>query len=61
MMKESKCSDCIMRARYDRNPDSLISKIWKWHLGWCPGWKSYLKSLPENERNEIIRKYGLKK
>jgi len=60
-MPESKCAECSMKARYDKNPDSIISRIWKWHLGWCPGWKSYLKSLPENERNEMIRKYSPKK
>jgi hypothetical protein len=46
-----------MRSHYDRKPDSIISKIWKWHITWCPGWKSYLKSLPENEKSEIIKKY----
>jgi len=57
-MKESKCSNCSMKSRYDKNPNSIISKIWKWHITWCPGWKSYLKSLPENEKKEIIKKYG---
>lgn len=57
-MKESKCANCSMKERYDKKPHSLISKIWKWHLGWCPGWKAYLTSLPENERNEVIKKYG---
>lgn len=50
-----------MKSRYDKKPDSLLSKVWKWHLRWCPGWKGYLKTLPENEKNEIIKKYGLKK
>lgn len=57
-MKESKCSNCSMKSRYDKNPNSIISKIWKWHLTWCPGWKSYLKYLPENEKNEMIKKYS---
>ena len=60
-MKESKCASCSMKSRYDKKPDSIISKIWKWHLTWCPGWRAYLKSLPENEKNEIIKKYGSKK
>ena len=21
-----------MKSRYDKNPNSIISKIWKWHL-----------------------------
>ena len=60
-MTENKCANCSMRARYEKKPDSLISKIWKWHLNWCPGWKAYLMSRPENERNEIIIKYGSKR
>ena len=19
----------------------LIARLWRWHSGWCPGWKSY--------------------
>jgi hypothetical protein len=56
-MKENKCANCSMRARYDRNPDSILSKIWKWHIAWCPGWKSYLQSLPAKEKDEIMSKY----
>ncbi len=47
-----------MRSYYDRKPDSVVGKIWKWHITWCPGWKSYLKSLPANKKNEIIKKYS---
>jgi hypothetical protein len=47
-----------MKSRYDKNPNTLISKIWKWHLTWCPGWKSYLKHLPDDERNEVIKRYS---
>lgn len=47
-----------MKSRYDQNPDSIISKIWKWHISWCPGWKSYLKSLPANEKEEIVKRYN---
>lgn len=57
-MKEKRCSHCAMRKYFDRKPDAIISKIWKWHTTWCPGWKSYLKSLPPNERNDIIKKYS---
>jgi hypothetical protein len=52
-----KCADCPMRARYDRDPKLLLSRLWKWHIGWCPGWKSYLASLPEDERKKIMERY----
>ena len=59
MATESKatCENCPLRARYDRNPKSILSRIWKWHTSWCPGWKSYLNSLPDEERAKIIEKY----
>lgn len=54
----NKCEHCKFRGRYDKNPASVLGKIWKWHTGWCPGWKSYLKSLPEEKRSEVLRNYG---
>ncbi len=52
-----RCEKCKLRARYDRNPRSLLGRIWKWHIGWCPGWRSYVKSLPEEKRLEVVEKY----
>jgi len=46
--KSSACERCLLKRYSDRNPASLIAKIWKWHTGWCPGWKAYQKSLQEN-------------
>jgi len=51
------CATCPMRARYDRDPGSLLGRIWKWHIGWCPGWKSYLASLPVDERKKVMERY----
>jgi len=39
------CENCPIRRRAEKKPNSLIAKIWKWHTGWCPGWKAYQKSL----------------
>ncbi len=52
------CENCKFRARYDRNPRSILGRIWKWHIGWCPGWRSYIKSLPDDERERTLAKYG---
>lgn len=60
-MAESGCAACSFRARYDKNPQSLLGRLWRWHAGWCPGWKSYMKSLPEQERRELAEKYDLPK
>ena len=58
-MSEQRCEKCSMRARYDRNSKSILGRIWRWHINWCPGWKSYMKSLPEPEKNDIIAQYDL--
>ena len=54
----SRCDRCVLKGRYDKNPRSILSRIWKWHIGWCPGWKAYVKSLPEEERKAVEEKYG---
>jgi hypothetical protein len=51
------CEHCKFRELYDKNPESVVGKIWKWHTGWCPGWKSYLKSLPGEKRAVVVGKY----
>jgi hypothetical protein len=61
LMAMRNCGKCWFRAKYDDNPGSLIGRLWKWHTNWCPGWKSYLGSLPENEKNRILEKYGTRK
>lgn len=48
-----KIRHCKFRAKYDQNPRSFLGRIWKWHIGWCPGWKSYVKSKSEEEREEL--------
>ena len=53
----SSCEACKLRAKYDRAPRSLLGRLWKWHIRWCPGWKAYLKSLSDQERREIQHKY----
>ncbi|MFC1994463.1 hypothetical protein ACFLVI_04270 [Chloroflexota bacterium] len=45
----SRCEACRMRLRAERKPNSIISKIWRWHIKWCPGWKSYQRELAANK------------
>jgi|UniRef100_A0A7C3Z3S0 hypothetical protein len=60
-MAEPRCRSCFLRARYDKKPQSWLGRLWKWHANWCPGWKSYLKSLPDQERKALAEKYDLPK
>jgi hypothetical protein len=60
-MQKHNCGSCSMRAKYDGNPRSIIGRIWRWHIGFCPGWKAYLKALPSEERSALEKKYSLAK
>jgi hypothetical protein len=58
-MAEPRCANCGLRARYDKNPKSILGRFWRWHTNWCPGWRSYMKSLPEDEKAEIKARYNM--
>jgi hypothetical protein len=55
------CARCSFRAKYDSNPKSILGRIWRWHIRFCPGWKAYMKSLPVDERSELEKSYSLRK
>ena len=57
-MAESKCENCTLRAKYDAKPKSLMGRFWKWHIPFCPGWKSYIRSVSDEKREELFNKYG---
>jgi hypothetical protein len=58
-MTEASCENCKLRAKYDNNPKSLLGRLWRWHINWCPGWKSYMKSVSEEKKTELTEKYNL--
>lgn len=60
-MAESGCADCGFRAKYDNKPKSILGRLWRWHAGWCPGWKEYMKSLPDEERIALAKQYNIPK
>jgi hypothetical protein len=41
----SNCHTCPLRARAEQKPRSLLARLWRWHTGWCPGWKAYVREL----------------
>lgn len=61
IMADHNCEHCGFRAKYDANPKSLLGRIWRWHAGWCPGWKAYMRSLPAGQRIALAETYDLKK
>lgn len=59
MNKKHDCEECKFRAKFDKAPKSLLGRIWRWHANWCPGWKSYMNSLPEEKRFQIASNYKM--
>jgi hypothetical protein len=57
----SGCGSCKLRARYEARPKSLLGRLWRWHAGWCPGWKKYITSLPDTQRRKLAERYGMRK
>jgi hypothetical protein len=57
----SSCANCKFRATYDRKPKSFLGRLWRWHAGWCPGFRSYLLSLPDAERQNLAQTYNMPK
>jgi hypothetical protein len=60
-MAEHHCAECKFRAKYDNNPKSLLGRIWRWHIDFCPGWKGYFTSLPAKEKAGLAERYGFRK
>lgn len=59
-MADSNCENCKLRAKYDNKPKSLLGRFWRWHIGFCPGWKNYIQSLDSDKRIELKKQYNLK-
>ena len=57
-MREHKCESCSLRARYDANPRSWLGRFWRWHITFCPGWKRYVASLPDDTRQKQVKRYA---
>lgn len=60
-MEKHNCESCPIRAKYDKDPKSLIGRFWRWHIQFCPGWKGYMRSLDDAGKQLLQEKYQLKK
>ncbi len=61
MAEEKSCANCDFRKKYDDDPRSFLGWLWRFHAGFCPGWKAYITSLPDDERIALAERYRLKK
>lgn len=50
-----------MRAKYDRNPKALGSRVWRWHINFCPGWKGYFLDQAPEKQAELRKQYNFTK
>ena len=55
------CATCRFRRIYDERPKSFLGRLWRFHARWCPGWKAYMLSLPQEHRIRLARQYDQKK
>jgi len=39
--QEFGCETCPIRQKAEEKPNSFLARLWRWHTGWCPGWKAY--------------------
>jgi len=46
------CETCAIRQKAEANPNTLMARLWRWHTGWCPGWKAYQTYLAEKASAE---------
>lgn len=51
------CENCKLRKIYDDKPSSLLGRIWRWHIGWCPGWRKYYGALDIKEQAKLDALY----
>ena len=52
--EEMRCATCGIRQRAEADPNLIMARVWKWHTGWCPGWKAYQKGLAET-MGEVVQ------
>ena len=55
------CENCSLRAKYDKNPNSFLGKLWRLHINVCPGFYGYYKSVDTQKKSELKKEYHLKR
>ncbi|WP_162909500.1 hypothetical protein [Aggregatilinea lenta] len=45
--KQHPCETCKLRASAEENPKTWKARLWRFHTKFCPGWKSYQRSLAQ--------------
>ena len=48
------CENCKFRAHYDQKTNSALGRFWRWHINFCPGWRSYFSRQSEEKKAERL-------
>jgi len=59
--KSYPCENCKFRVSYDKNPKSAFGRFWRWHINFCPGWKSFFTNQDDEVKASLREKYNFKK
>lgn len=51
--KSFPCESCTLRQKAETKPKSFLSRLWRWHTTWCPGWKAYQAYLAEQGKGGV--------
>ncbi len=52
---------CIFAPSYYSLRIRKIGRFWRWHINFCPGWKAYFTSRPDEEQKQLREKYNFTK
>lgn len=55
------CENCKFRAYYDKKPQSMMGRLWRWHINFCPGWKAYFTSCDADKQQALRDNYNFTK
>jgi hypothetical protein len=60
-MEQFPCETCRFKAKYDKNPSSVLGRFWRWHINFCPGWRAYFINQDDDTQAALRQKYNFTK
>ena len=54
-------ADSVALLYYDKDPKSVLGRIWRWHINFCPGFKAYFTHKDEETQAALREKYDFRK
>ncbi|THB78770.1 MAG: hypothetical protein D6B25_03305 [Desulfobulbaceae bacterium] len=60
VQEKAGCQTCKWRMIHDEKPRSILGRLWRFHINFCPGWKKYMNDCAPEERLALVKKYNLK-